>query len=132
MIKPVNATTVNFNGRLRKGFLSQNMMKNFSESELLEYKGLISKLENTPDGRVFSLLRGRKIDSCDGRDYHDFYQFVEMNPETADTFLPLSYCVKEVLSEKTFLSQKGYKTQTFPKACVDVILEPLRKIYGGK
>ena len=53
-----------------------------------------------------------------------------MHPGTENTLAPLSICIKEVLSNKISFIKIGQEKQSFPKACVDVILEPLRKIYG--
>ena len=65
----------------------------------------------------------------------DYYVIGDCNhyfseEQDRNTLAPLSRCIKGVLSEKVFFIKKGYNEQKFPKACVDVILEPLRKLYG--
>ena len=129
-ISPIQKNqTANFQGRLKSGMLP-DMLKNFSEKELAEYKTLISKAEKVNDGRLFGIAIHNKADLSTKKDYSESYQFLEMNPETENTLAPLSRCIKGVLSEKVFFIKKGYNEQKFPKACVDVILEPLRKLYG--
>jgi hypothetical protein len=124
-----NYQTPSFQGRLKSGMLT-DMLKNFSEKELAEYKTLISKAENVNDGRLFGILKGRRYDHSAKNDYFEYYQFVEEHPETENTLAPLSRCIKKVLSEKVSLIKIGYKEEKDSKAIVDVILEPLRKLYG--
>ena len=124
-----NYQAPNFQGRLKSCMLP-DMLKNFSEKELAEYKTLISKAEKVNDGRLFGILKGRRYDHSAKNDYFEYYQFVEENPETENTLAPLRYCIKKVLSEKISLMKIGYKEEKDPKAAVDVILEPLRKLYG--
>lgn len=121
--------TANFQGRLKSKMLP-DMLKNFSEQELAEYKTLISKAEKVKDGRLFSILKGRQYDFSSKDDYFEYYQFVEEYPETENTLAPLRYCIKKVLSEKVSLVKIGYREDKSKKALVDVILEPLRKLYG--
>ena len=129
-ISPIQKNqTANFQGRLKSGMLP-DMLKNFSEKELAEYKTLISKAENVNDGRLFGILKGIRYDHSAKNDYFEYYQFVEEHPETENTLAPLSRCIKKVLSEKVSLIKIGYKEEKDPKAVVDVILEPLRKLYG--
>ena len=124
-----NYQTPSFQGRLKSGMLP-DMLKNFSEKELAEYKTLISKAEKVNDGRLFGILKGRRYDHSAKNDYFEYYQFVEEHPETENTLAPLSRCIKKVLSEKVSLMKIGYKEEKDQKACVDVILEPLRRLYG--
>ena len=122
-IRPIQKNqTANFQGRLKSGMLP-DMLKNFSEKELAEYKTLISKAEKVNDGRLFGILRGCKYDHSFARnDCFEYYQFVEKHPETDH--------IKQILSEKVYLMKIGYKEEKDPKAIIDVILEPLRKLYG--
>ena len=115
----------NFQGTLKSPFLP-TMLENFSKQEMAEYKNLISKAEKVADNRIFSIAKGRKYE---GKDFLEFYELLEMHPETENTLAPLSRCIKEILSQKISFIRMGYEEQSFPKACVDVILEPLRKIY---
>ena len=124
-----NNQTANFQGRLKSGMLP-DMLKNFSKKELAEYKTLISKAENINDGRLFGILKGIRYDHSAKNDYFEYYQFVEEHPETENTLAPLSRCIKKVLSEKVSLMKIDYKEEECPKATVDVILEPLRKLYS--
>ena len=119
---------LNFQGTLKSRFLPM-MLENFSKQEMAEYKKLVSKASKVADNRIFSILKGRKYDTSATGDFFEYYEFVEIHPETENTLAPLSRCIKESISQKISFIRLGHEEQCFPKACVDVILEPLRKIY---
>jgi hypothetical protein len=50
--------TSNFQGRLKSNFLP-DMLKNFSEKELVEYKALIAKAE-----KIYLMKTGYDIEKC--------------------------------------------------------------------